>query len=345
MRYLLAVILASASFHRVFAVEYEVDGQLEQTIYKQDGSVGSARKGQFTVYVKDCSWLIRTTDLDKVGKPGAIRYTACVNGTEIYELSGPPDDGRTTSGPSSAPVNIARIVSNSVPVGLNEGYYVSHIWLMFASGCWFAKLSTNYITPVYDFSASAPGNPALKRRATWELFGGPGSLPLYVTYSKDAGAGGSSGSVDAIYAITGETNAGTVKIPSGFVFEKRTDYGYAPGSIPPGWSIPAYHISKRVVATVTAVRPQCSRKDLTPTAKGMTMVIDERATNFATLRTNLPTYIVKDGVQWLPLTKAEKAYMRPHAPPKPLSHAIVVVILLLPTALFASVWLLTRKRA
>ena len=46
--------------------------------------------------------------------------------------------------------------------------------------------------------------------------------------------------------------------------------------MPPGGTNPAYHIRKQAVATVTAVREGCSRRELAPAAAGRTMVIDHR---------------------------------------------------------------------
>jgi hypothetical protein len=235
-------------------------------------------------------------------------------------------------------------VSNNVPVGETDGYYVCHLWLMYASGCYFTSLTTNRLTPVYDSNASADVEPDLKRKAKWELIDGPGSLPKSVVYSNDYGD-----AVDATYTATGMTNAGTIKMPSGFVFERRIrrGAGFAPGPIAPDKKSSEYGIRKRAVATVTAVRPYCSRSDLTPTAKGKTMVLDRRPLQEPGSKaspTNLTYYVVQDGVQWLPFEKAKKAYVVPQAPQKHVSRGIVVVILLLPTALFASFWLLTRKR-
>jgi hypothetical protein len=51
------------------AAEYEVDGHLEQTLFKMDGSVQLVTRSKFTVFVKGCSWLIQTTLLDEAGKP------------------------------------------------------------------------------------------------------------------------------------------------------------------------------------------------------------------------------------------------------------------------------------
>lgn len=326
---------------QVSAEEYEVDGQIEQTIYNRDGSVGALEKSKFTVFVKDCSWLIQTTDLDKDGKPVGIRETACTNGAEVYEVAGPVN---ATAGHRPLSWNVASIVSNNVPVGLTMGYFVCHIWEMFASGCYFANPATNWLTPVYDSNASASVDPHLKLKAKWELINGPGSLPMNVVYlGKDLGM-----PTNATYTATGVTNAGTIKIPSGFVFELR--FGnrfstlFAPGPITPGESTPAYRIHKRAVATVTAVRPYCSRRDLSPTATGLTIVIDERPTNYLTQPTNLPHYIVKNGVQWLPLAEAQKSDVSNRTPPKSPPRRIVAVMLLLPTAALLLFLWLNRKR-
>lgn len=301
---------------KVSAAEYEVDGQIEQTLYERDGSVATLQKSQFTVFVRDCSWLIRTTQNDTNGRPVTARETACVNGTEIFEVSGRADYGNTATGRRSPSLNTASIVSNNVPVGQRDGYFVCHIWQMFASGCYFQNRSNSWLTPAYDSNASVGVQPDLKRKAEWDLIDGPGSLPKSVVYYNGYGFN----PVDATYTATGVTNAGTIKIPSGFVFEARTSRNFLPGPIEPGGTIPDYGIRKRTVATVTAVRPACSRSDLTPIAKGKTMVIDQRPQQEPSPEvpaTNVTYYIVQDGVQWLPIEKAKKAYVVPIAPPKP----------------------------
>jgi hypothetical protein len=330
------------------AADYEVDGHVEQTLYKRDGGVSALQKSQFTVYVKGCSWLIRTTQSDTNGKPVSASETAFVNGTEVYELSGQANNRNTAIGGGTSR-NMASIESNNVPTGQKLGYYVCHLWLMYASGCYFDHRSNSWLTPAYDLNASVNVEPNLKRKAIWELIDGPGSLPKNVLYYQvydDYMTNVSS--IDATYTATGVTNAGTIKIPSGFVFENRIRTGYLPGPDPPGRTRPAYGIWKRAVGTVTAVRPYCSRKDLTPTAKGKTMVVDRRVfqEQGSKLAPNSLTYYVSEAnVPWLPFAQAKKAYVVPQAPPKPISRGIIVAILLLPTALFASLWLLTRKRA
>ena len=151
---------------------------------------------------------------------------------------------------------MASIVSNNIPVGQTFGYFNGHIWQMFASSCYFANLATNWLTPVYDLNTSAPVKPTLRRKAKWKLINGPGSLPSRSVVYVDRGV------AIATYAATGVTNAGKIQIPGGFVFEQRVNgnlFGPGPADPLPGVSVPAYHILERAVATVTEVRPGCSR--------------------------------------------------------------------------------------
>ena len=254
--------------------EYELDGEIMQTSFKPDGGVQKLTKSKFTVFVKDCSWLIQTTDQDEAGKPMIARETGCINGTEVYEVQGPPK--ANSAGARTLHNNVATIVSNIVPVGQMDDYLVCHLWEMFASGCYFDKLCTNWITPVYDLNASAAVDPDLKREAKWELINGQGSLPSNVVYLESVRLRNSPVHTNATYVATGVTNAGEIRIPSGFVFEERIGSRFAPGPVLPGSTNAAYRIRKQAVATVTAVREGCSRSDLSPEASGMTMVIDQR---------------------------------------------------------------------
>jgi hypothetical protein len=230
-------------------------------------------RSKFTVFVKDCSWLIQTTDHDEAGKALVERETACANGAEVYEVQRPPSGNSTEARRSG---NYATIVSNNVPVGQSDAYLVCHLWEMFASGCYFEELSTNWITPVYDLNASAAVSPDLKREAKWELINGQGSLPLSVVYFESGRLQSGPRRTNATYTATGVTNVGGIKVPSGFVFELRTSSRFASGPVISGTTNAAYRIRKQVAATVTSVREGCSRKDLSPAASGMTIVIDHR---------------------------------------------------------------------
>jgi len=262
---LLAVAPASIFTLSSLAVEYEVHGTIEQTNFNWDGGIGSATTSRFAVFVRDASWLIQTTWYDHSGEPFLTSETACADGTQIYEVHAPVKRALVDW-------NIATVLSNNVPVGTDEGYFVCHLWLMFASSSYFAGLSTNWLTPVYDSNASIAVDPELKRQAKWELINGPGSLPLSVVYlGRDE-----SCPTNATYRLTGLTNAGAVQIPSGFVFERRVSRNFAPGPTGPGALYPDYGILKRAVAKVTATKPFCSPTQLAATAKGATMVIDRQ---------------------------------------------------------------------
>jgi hypothetical protein len=303
---------------RASADEYEAAGEIEQTLFKADGGVQLIKRSRFTVFVKSSSWLIETIDHDESGKPLIARETGCVNGGEVHEVSGRVKEQAVPGGnrPRGS-WNVASVVSNNVPVGQTDDYLVCHLWLVFASAHYFSSLSNNWLTPVYDLNASVSVNPSLKREARWDLISGPGSLPLKVVY---LGAGGVT---NATYSATGVTNAGPVMLPSGFVFEERVGFGYAPGPSIPGGTTPAYHVRKRAVAAIGGFRPVCSRSDLLPTATGKTMVIDRRLPQ-EEARDPKSMYIVQDGVKWLPVEAAKKANVITPAPRKH-SHAVTAV--------------------
>ncbi len=73
----------------------------------------------------------------------------------------------------------------------------------------------------------------------------------------------------------------------------------------PGDTTPAYHIRKRAVATVTAVRPYCSRRQFVPAAAGMTAVIDERLAGVPNSNPRM-FYLFRDGLRWVSVAEAKK---------------------------------------
>lgn len=324
----------------VSATEYEVDGQIEQTLFNMDGSVQLNMTSKFTVYVKDCSWLIQSTILDKAGKPLTLNETSCTNGQVIYSVGGRINKDAVRGGRNgAAAMNHAYIYSNNVPVGQTDDYFVCHLWEVFASGCYFQNLSTNRLTPAYDSNASAIIHPNLKREAKWELVNGSGSLPSSVVYLDEYG----NHTTNATYMATGITNVGELKIPSGFVFEQRVGARFTTGSSLSGVPDPTYHVRKRAVAMVTAVRPVCTRSELMPVASGITMVIDERQQ--ATNSTNVLHYKLQNGVQWVPVEQAKKLAIRPAAPKMNPTKvkAVFFVVLVLPSLALLYFLIKTRR--
>jgi hypothetical protein len=319
------------------AAQYEVEGHIEQTIYNMDGSVQWERNRPFTVFVKDCSWLIQTTNIDENGSPVAVHETASTNGGVIYSVDAPLDKATPIGGAPSW--NDATIYSNDVPVDPADVRYVGHLWLMFASGCHLKNLSTNRLEPVYDLNALAGVSRLLKRQARWELAGGPGSLPTNVTYFEN----GPESPINATYVATGVTNVGDLRIASGFVFEQRAGIFFAPGPTNLGDTSPAYHIRQRAVATVTAVRPSCSCPEFVPTALGLTHVIDERLCGMPNPDPAM-YYVFPDGVRWVSVSEAKRLAAAQSPPKNPPSKLIVVAILLLPAAAVLLLWRLNRSK-
>jgi ankyrin repeat protein len=221
--------------------EYEVDGKLNQTITENNG-VTSHSSATFTVFVRDCGWLIATTENYEEGND-IVREIGSTNGTEIYQCAG----------------ITALVQSNTAPIGWLDREVAAHLWLMFASPCYWPSLNSDQLIPVYDWRASAGAATTgfanrQKKSADWELLNGPGSLPREVRYLD------SLNHTNAIYTITGTNSTGGMLFPAGFVFKQFN----------------GDRLEKRVEVGVTAIRPVCSRANLIPLpSKGIT-VIDAR---------------------------------------------------------------------
>lgn len=296
------MIMAATQAASGFAVEYEVDGKLSQTIVPFNGTNLQA-SASFTVYVRDCGWLIQTTETNEIGTVYK-REVGSTNGNEIYECvfllqappprkrlstngiapqTRPPRSGRLTNAPS-----IATIIATNIPVGQMDDAVVGHLWLMFASQCYWPILKTDRLTPVYDWHASVAAGSRLAERAEWDLLNGSGSLPREVRYL------GQWDETNALYRANGVTSAGQTPITDGFVFEERHAVQFK-GMV----------LRKRVDVEVTAVRPVCTRASLLPSPDAMTMVIDRRVDGGApTIRP--PAYPNPVSGQWAPLEEAKK---------------------------------------
>ena len=253
---------------RPLLVQYEFEGAIDQSIL--DDRFPIQVKGQFKVFVRDANWLIEIIEDKQLlsGRQYLKREIGSTNGVEIFEIVTPlePENQQTNAVLKPAknrPFNTATIVSNAVPVGQLDGSVVGHLWLMFASGDYLGRLQTNLLTPVYDVTASAPGDPNLKYKAHWELLDGPGSLPSKVTYFYDFRSFGENTMTNAAYQTTGITNVGDRTFPTGFLFEE-----YVGGT--------EARLRKRATAVVTAVRPFCSLDRLLPAVTGKTVVVDRR---------------------------------------------------------------------
>ena len=305
------------------ASEYEVEGKIHQTIVKFDGTQEEFDT-QFKVFVRDCGWLIKMVDEDR-SATGWRREVGSTNGWDIFEYSPraqglnrswfQPTQGSGTNRPwlpdtwesevaeykaSSHPErkvpNNANITRGNVPVGVIDREVVGHIWLMYASQCYWSTLKSGLVTPLYDFNASAPGDPLfmMKAPAKWELLDGAVSLPQEVSFP-----GGSAGT-NVFYRATGTMRVGSAIIPSGFVFEQRDVVYYSLGT----------RARKRIQGVVTAARPVCSLTNLLPVPEGFTLVIDWRLKG-SDRSSPLPNYVNPVPGTW-PTLDESKALAKAH---------------------------------
>lgn len=286
LKWAFALLAFLSTSSKVFAVEYEIGGVIKQTLYNRDGSAQFVREGQFTLFVRDCSWLIQSISENPSEKRQSICETGSDNGFDIYEVTGSllTEEGKVAAGRSGINWNVASVISNSVPVGTVDDYYVAHLWLMFASDCYFQQISNTFLVPVYDVNASVLVNPRLTREASWELIGDAPSLPFKVTYLL------ATELTNAAYYATGVTNIGKIKLASGFVFEQ--------------WTMSGRRLRKRAEATVTTLKPFCSRDKFRPLTHGTTVVVDRRLDRAS--GGTPASYTVRDGNPWLAVGDAKK---------------------------------------
>ena len=257
---LLCIALFGAAF-RTRAVEYEVDGTIEQTINHPNGESPGIYRNDFTVFVRDSGWLIQTRRAGTNRLNASFSEIGSTNGRDVFQLSG----ARNTNTTNRQPFGVAQVYSNSVPVGFTDVDVVGHLWLMFASGSYLPSITNKQLTPVFEAGASAPGNPNLKEEASWQLMEAAPFLPERVTYFKQQFSGRKT---NAVYQATGTTNEGGVAVPNGFVFEE-----YLTGGFVVGYDT---RLRRRKVATVSELRPYCSRESLMPAPRGETVVADLR---------------------------------------------------------------------
>lgn len=258
------------------ASEYEVDGNVSQNITTYGGGTLHAT-ASFTIFVRNCGWLIETIETNEIGSV-TRREIGSTNGTEIYECEHPLgriqlSENTTNTSSSGAPnikkssgVMFAVMVPGNVPVGEMDSAVVGHLWLMFASQCYWPDLNTDQLRPVYDWHASVGAHGQnLKVRAEWDLLNGPGSLPREVRYF------GKWDATNGLYTITGTNSAGGTLIPTGFTFERLQI-----GPLKENSFVHEMVVVKRVDVKVRAIRPGCSRASLIPSPDGRAVVVDRR---------------------------------------------------------------------
>jgi len=268
---------------RSIGSEYEVKGKIVQTTFESNAHVVNSTN-DFTVFVRDCGWLIQTVASDAKGHV-LQREMGTTNGADIYDFHG----------------NVGLINGRGIPVELADQGVDGHLWMMFASQCYWSSVQTDLLTPVYSWQASVGANPEIKVKAGWDLLGGPGTLPREVRYYGDWDE------TNGFYKVSGTKTIAGVQIPTGFTFEERYIGGRVANSLVHGM-----YLRKRVEAVVTSVQPVCSRKNLLPVmGTGKKTIIDWRLKNPA-YGNQTPSYILQNTESWPSVADANKIIQSVH---------------------------------
>jgi hypothetical protein len=277
MRLFLLLILFSgySGMNMAGAAEFEVEGTV--VVYSPDPRTHTTNAGpasSFKIYVKDCQWLIHLDEQGESWEGNARREIGSTNGVEIFALDEAierPRVGKSTVdlskiGPEMklGPVYTGTVVSNIVHVPTWELHVAGHLWLTFASACYFPQLKTNELTPVYDPTAAAIYSPNIKRPAKWMLLNGDGSLPGDVSYFRQDGA------LEARYQALERTNLFGTMVPMKILFERFE------GPYPNG-PLKEARLRRSALITVNSVRPTCSISNFLPQVPGLAVITDFRA--------------------------------------------------------------------
>jgi hypothetical protein len=265
--------------------EYELQGQLRQTII--NGMATLSNSVDFTVYVKDCNWLIRCLEKDQRGVVWQ-RELGMPNGIEIYETKIPFETNEIAPR-KTAPEGRAFISHQTVPVELLDEGVIGHIWLMFASQCFWGTNTSGEITPVFNWHASVGAAPTIKASAEWELLNGPGSLPREVRYI------GIWDETNALYTATSSTNLGNLFVPLSFHFE-QAHAEHRRGMV----------ITKQIDAKLTSVRLGCSRANFFPERGARKMVVVDWRLQENSSSPEIPGYMIAADENWPTVDQARR---------------------------------------
>jgi len=244
---------------RLSPLEYELEGTMSEIFMSDPGELREAVQAEFKVFVRDCAWLIILTEKDSTGKPVRMREIGSTNGNEIVDLEYPASASPNSASaqPRSSVIATVVIMSNSVPVALNDRPIAAHLWLMFASRCFLENAPTNRLTPVYSYYASTLRSPRLKLDAEWRFMDHSKSFPREVIYYRND-------ATNAAYSVGGTTEVDGVVFPSSFTF---AEYEVKGPAITDLWE------RKHADVVVTKVRTECSRANLLPESLGYRRVV------------------------------------------------------------------------
>jgi hypothetical protein len=276
MRLVLLILLfgSYSGLNLASAAEFEVGGNV--VVYSPNARTHTTNAGPasaFRISVKDCQWLIHLDEQSESWEGNAKREIGSANGLEIFELDealerpgvikSKPDLSKIGPELKLGPVYTGTMVSNNVHVPPALMRVSGHLWLAFASACYFPSLKTNELTPVYDPSAAAKNNANIKRKAKWSLLNGEKSLPREVSFFRE------DGTLEARYQALETTNISGVVVPMKILFE-RFEAPFPVGQIKEAKLI------RSALITVNSVRPICSITNFLPEIPGLTVITDFR---------------------------------------------------------------------
>jgi len=183
----------------------------------------------FTLHVSDCKWLLRFTRDEGTNSANARDYEeASYDGENIYYLSNIRSAvERQRHKGKKLPSNIAtgQIYKGEV-FAMRIADEVGPIWLSYASGCYFATRSNEFVEPamVFDGAGFHYGPPRhLKVPARWKLTKDNPKFPISVNYLNEGIVNSPTGSVSlpssyigftsAVYRVLSITNFNGLEIP------------------------------------------------------------------------------------------------------------------------------------
>lgn len=139
-----AALILLGSLHTP-AVDYTVQGTIMYELWHAGGKVYVHQEDKFDVSVSGCLWRIQKFPrlFLKDGKPQPLADygVVCTDGKNFYQVSS-RNQGTSRN---------ARVGPGTVPFCLSDPKLIV-LWYGFASGCYFERLTDNYVNPIAMFS-------------------------------------------------------------------------------------------------------------------------------------------------------------------------------------------------
>ena len=267
-------------------VAFEVRGKITYTAFQRDTqAVKTEVQKLFLVIVNGCSWRIQTETIDMAATPKDYTRLCDVafDGTNMYRLT-VFDTNLTSKLPAPPPkpgLNVeridaeARVTFESVPYP--DPNYTSPLWLAFASHCYLAAATNDFIKPVYFVRREVFDKEP--KKAAWTLAATIPFLPETVSYFRD-GMGLSAdrkpfklpppfdaGFREARYETAGWTNVSGLAVPTAFTLSAYS----------PNWGGKSTNDLVRNYewrATVASVRKIDATTSILPKLVTKTLVVD-----------------------------------------------------------------------